>query len=171
MTHEDYVNQAIKTAKQSEAEGGIAIGAVIVKDGKIAGEGKSFVRRDRDPSDHAEIHAIRKAARALGKVDLQGCVLYSTLEPCAMCISCAVWANVSAIYFGAYRGDVAGNQYELGSSYRSEEFARATQRWDGGPIKVVGGILRADCASLLKGYVNWQKVSSMPHKGPKATTA
>lgn len=80
-----------------------------------------------------------------------------------MCISCAAWANLPTIYFGAYREDVLGNHYELRGNYCSEKFAQTTQRWAGEPVNVFGGILRADCANLLKGYVNWGKVSAVPH--------
>ncbi|HTE22837.1 MAG TPA: nucleoside deaminase [Candidatus Limnocylindria bacterium] len=157
MSHEDYIRLAIQAARESEGEGGIAIGAVLVKNGKVVATGKSFANREKDPSDHAEVNGIRKAGKKLNTIDLDNCILYSTLEPCTMCVSCTAWANVPKVYFGAYRTDVPENAYEINGDYSSKQFAQSTQRWDGQPLQIQGGILRQECKELLAGYKNWQK--------------
>ena len=75
-------------------------GSVIVKDGKIIGKGHNMVLRNNDPTCHGEIAAIRKAGEALGTFDLSGCELYTTGEPCHMCLCACMWANIDKIYYG-----------------------------------------------------------------------
>jgi tRNA(Arg) A34 adenosine deaminase TadA len=157
MTHEDYMRETIKVAQESEKEGGAAIGAIIVKDGEIIAEGKSLVWQHRDPSGHGESNCIRAACKELDVVDLAGCVLYGTLEPCGMCVSCAAWANLTTMYFGAYRNDVSGNEYEL-EDWEAEKVAPRTKLHDGKHMQIQGGILREECAQLLQNYKNWQKI-------------
>lgn len=157
MTHEDYMRKAIEIAKETEVQGGAAIGAVLVKDGEIVAVGHSLPGVTLDATAHGEITAIREACQKLKTINLDGCVLYSTLESCGMCLSAGVWANLSACYFGAYATDVPDNHYEL-KNYDSEERARQTQRWDESQIKVTGGILREECKALLEGYKDWAKV-------------
>ena len=80
-------------------------GAIIVKDGEIVGEGPSRVVTHGDPTAHAEIEAIRDAARRLGTRDLSGCVMYGTSRPCRMCETAAYWANLSRFVYGAGKVD------------------------------------------------------------------
>lgn len=89
-----------ETLKRRAVEAGDqAYGAVIVKDGRIVGEGPSRVVVNRDPTAHAEMEAIRDAARRLGTRDLSGCVIYATSRPCRMCETASYWASLSRIYF------------------------------------------------------------------------
>lgn len=83
------------------ASGDQAFGAVVVKAGRIVGEGPSRVVSNHDPTAHAEMEAIRDAARALGTADLADCVLYSTSRACPMCEAAAFWANVESMRFGS----------------------------------------------------------------------
>jgi len=156
MTHEDYMRKAIEIAKETEAQGGVAIGAILVKDGEIIAVGHSLPGTTLDATAHGEIAAIRATCQKLKTINLDGCVLYSTLESCGMCLSAAVWANISAYYFGAYATDVPDNHYEL-KNYNSEERAKQTQRWDGTQIQAIGGILREECKALLDEYKDWVK--------------
>lgn len=82
-------------------------GAVIVRDGTILGEGANAVTATNDPTAHAEVNAIRAAARKLGSFTLAGCDLYTSCEPCPMCLAAAYWARVNAIYYGACAADAA----------------------------------------------------------------
>ncbi|MGF7229675.1 MAG: nucleoside deaminase [Candidatus Saccharibacteria bacterium] len=156
MTHEAYMREAIKIAKETEAQGGAAIGAILVKDGEIIAVGHSLPGLTFDATAHGETTAIRAACQNLKTINLDGCMLYSTLESCGMCLSAAVWSNLSACYFGAYASDVPENHYEL-KDYGAEKLAPQTQRWDGTPVQVTGGILREKCKALLEGYKDWTK--------------
>ncbi len=87
-------------------------GAVIVKDDQIIGEGWNRVTSTNDPTAHAEITAIREATKNINHFDLDGAVLYTSCEPCPMCLAAAYWARVSKIYFGASRKDAARIQFD-----------------------------------------------------------
>lgn len=157
-SHEEYMKRAIEVAKETKKQGGVPIGCVVVNEnGLIIAEGMSLTAPLNDPTCHGEIMAIREAARATGSNDLKGLSLYSTLESCGMCMSAALWANMDAIYFGAFASDVEGNEYEY-LEYSSVERAKGSQRWDGSNIKVTGGILRSECSDLMQNYKNWQEV-------------
>ena len=87
--------------------GGGPFGAVIVKDGAIVARGANSVTLDNDPTAHAEVNAIRAACRSLGTFDLSGCTVYTSCEPCPMCLAAIYWAGISRIYFGNTRKDAA----------------------------------------------------------------
>jgi tRNA(Arg) A34 adenosine deaminase TadA len=98
----EFLRRAIALATQNVAAGkGGPFGAVIVRDGKIIGEGVNSVTTDNDPTAHAEVNAIRAAARAIGTFTLEGCDIYSSCEPCPMCLAAAYWARLDALYYGA----------------------------------------------------------------------
>jgi len=97
---------ALATANVTFGKGG-PFGAVIVRDSRIVGEGANSVTTCNDPTAHAEVNAIRAAARALNTFALNGCELYTSCEPCPMCLAAAYWARVDAIYFGAGAADAA----------------------------------------------------------------
>ncbi len=102
---EQYVREAITLAKKSVAEGGGPFGAIVVKDGKVIATASNRVTLDHDPTAHAEILAIRKAAAALGTHDLSGCTVYSSCEPCPMCLGAVYWARPDRLVFAAGRED------------------------------------------------------------------
>jgi guanine deaminase len=102
----EFLRRAIELATQNVVDGkGGPFGAVIVRDGKIVGEGANSVTTTNDPTAHAEVNAIRAAARTLGTFDLAGCEIYTSCEPCPMCLAAAYWARVDAIYYGACAAD------------------------------------------------------------------
>ena len=104
----EFLRRAISLATRNVLEGkGGPFGAVIVRDGKIVGEGANSVTTTNDPTAHAEVNAIRAAARALRTFDLAGCEIYTSCEPCPMCLAAAYWARVNAIYYGANAADAA----------------------------------------------------------------
>lgn len=148
---------AIRVAKISERKGGCAIGAVVVKNGKVIATGQGKVNTQNDPTQHSEMVAIRTAAKRLKTFNLDGCTLYSTLESCSMCFSAALWGNMNAIYFGSYASDHPENDFYI-KGYSVEKLAKTAYRWDDSPIKVTGGILRDECIELMKPYKNWSKV-------------
>lgn len=104
----EFLRRAIALATRNvlTATGG-PFAAVVVRDGKIVGEGANSVTATNDPTAHAEVNAIRAAAKSLGTFSLAGCVLYTSCEPCPMCLAAAYWARIDAIYYGARAADAA----------------------------------------------------------------
>ena len=96
-----YMTEAIREALEGISQGhGGPFGCVIVKDGKIIGTGHNMVLENKDSTAHGEITAIRNAEKALDSYDLSGCELYTTGEPCPMCLYAILWANISKVYYG-----------------------------------------------------------------------
>ncbi len=119
-----FMRRAIALADASVAtlEGG-PFGAVIVRDGRIVGEGANRVTTDHDPTAHAEIVAIRDACRTLSTFSLEGCVIYTSCEPCPMCLAAIYWARVSAIVYGNTREDAARIGFDDDVIYREVALA------------------------------------------------
>jgi guanine deaminase len=104
----EFLRRAIALATQNVVSGaGGPFAAVIVRDGKIVGEGVNTVTATNDPTAHGEVNAIRAAAKALGTFILTGCELYTSCEPCPMCLSACYWARLDAVYYGASAADAA----------------------------------------------------------------
>lgn len=104
-----YMQIAINEAEEGVEKGhGGPFGAVVVCNGEIIAKGHNEVPYANDPTAHAEINAIRRAARRLKTFDLSGCELYSTCEPCPMCLAAIHWAKIKKVYWGANRKDAAG---------------------------------------------------------------
>src|SRR6184192_296520 len=107
--HAQCMNEAIALARAGMREhGGGPFGAVVVADNKIVGRGWNQVTHLLDPTAHAEITAIRDACRALQRFELRGCVLYTSCEPCPMCLAAIYWARLDKIYYACTRSDAAG---------------------------------------------------------------
>ena len=119
----EFLRRAIALATKNVFSGqGGPFGAVIVRDGRIVGEGANTVTAANDPTAHAEVKAIRAAAKALDSFSLHGCQLYSSCEPCPMCLSAAYWARIDAIYFGCSAADAARAGFDDAVLY--EEFRK-----------------------------------------------
>lgn len=104
----EFLRRAIALATQNVLSGaGGPFAAVIVRNGTIVGEGVNTVTTGNDPTAHGEVNAIRAAAKALGTFTLSGCELYTSCEPCPMCLAASYWARLDAIYFGACAADAA----------------------------------------------------------------
>ncbi len=99
------MGEAIRLANESVRHGGGPFGAVIVKDGKIIVGSSNSVTIDNDPTAHAEVNTIREACRKLGTFDLTGCRIYTSCEPCPMCLGAIYWAHIERIYYGNTRKD------------------------------------------------------------------
>jgi tRNA(Arg) A34 adenosine deaminase TadA len=107
--HARWMDEAIALARAGmRIHGGGPFGAVIVANGELVGRGCNQVTPLLDPTAHAEIVAIRDACRALQRFDLRGCVLYTSCEPCPMCLSAIYWARLDRVYFASTRKDAAG---------------------------------------------------------------
>ena len=122
-----YLELAIETGREGmRARRGGPFGAVVVaRGGAVVGEGCNNVTSDNDPTAHAEITAIRAACTALGTFLLDGCTLYTSCEPCPMCLAAAYWAHIEAIVFGASRADAAAAGFDDAFIY--EEIGRPTE--------------------------------------------
>jgi tRNA(Arg) A34 adenosine deaminase TadA len=112
-----YIKKAIENAKHSVEQGGFPAGAVVVKDGKIIGEGISIGNKLNDPTSHGELSAIRDACKNLSTSDLDGAVLYASMEPCSMCHSAAMWSGISQIIFACRKNKVSNLYY--GGEYKT----------------------------------------------------
>ena len=107
MTKEQLMQRAILLSENSVRHGGGPFGAVIAKDGVIVAEASNSVTIDQDPTAHAEVNAIRMATRALHTFDLKGCEIYTSCEPCPMCLGAIYWAHLDRIFYGNDRKDAA----------------------------------------------------------------
>ena len=108
ITNEEAMLIAIEESKANsinDYKDGGPFGAVIVKDGKIIGRGHNTVIKSMDATAHAEVNAIRKASKVLGTHDLSGCILYTSAEPCPMCLSAIIWANIKEVYYANTKED------------------------------------------------------------------
>ena len=106
------LQRAIDLAVANVATGGGPFGALVAKDGAVVAEGGNRVTADLDPTAHAEIQAIRRACTALVTFSLEGCVLYTSCEPCPMCLAAAHWARLERIVFAADRNDAAAVDFD-----------------------------------------------------------
>ena len=134
---------ALDEAAAAKAEGEIPVGAVVVCDGEIVASAHNEREREIDPTAHAEVLALRRAAKRLGRRRLDGCTLYVTLEPCPMCAGAIVMAGVDAVYYGAAdtRAGCAGSVYAL-----PEDPAF------GKKIPCMGGMMAQRCTEILDGF-------------------
>ncbi|HOG36501.1 MAG TPA: nucleoside deaminase [Paludibacteraceae bacterium] len=105
--NEKFMKKAIAASIKNIEQDGGPFGAVIVKDGKVIATGGNRVTANNDPTAHAEISAIRKACKKLNTFDLSGCEIYSSCEPCPMCLSAIYWAHLDRLYYGNTKKDAA----------------------------------------------------------------
>lgn len=136
----EYMNLAIEEALK--ADGDIPVGAVIVKDGKVIASGFNTKEKDNDITSHAEILAIRKAAKSLNNWRLDGCDIYVTLEPCPMCGWAIIQSRFKNLYFGSY--DL--NYGAFSSKFDLRNLLPATK------LNVYGGINEEECDEILKNF-------------------
>ncbi len=151
MGDEEYMRHALKLAGDAMAIGEVPVGAVVVKDGIIVGEGYNRPISSNDPTSHAEIMALRDAARNIGNYRLNGCSLYVTLEPCMMCAGAIFHARIARLIFGAKdpKTGVCGSVLDVFSEARLNHHAAATS-----------GILEEECAMLLKRFFAERRTKS-----------
>lgn len=121
MTNDELMRRAIALSEHSVIHGGGPFGAVIAKDGEIVSEASNSVTIDNDPTAHAEVNAIRKATAKLGTFDLSGCDIYTSCEPCPMCLGAIYWAHLGKIYYGNNRQDAASIGFDDEFIYKEIE--------------------------------------------------
>ena len=143
MTDEDFMRHALMLARRAQAEGEVPVGALVVLDEKIIGEGWNRPIAASDPSAHAEIQAMRAAATQRKNYRLIGATLYVTLEPCAMCVGAMFHARIRRVVFGASdpKTGAAGSTVNLFEERRLNHHAL-----------VQGGVLAAECGALLSAF-------------------
>ena len=117
-----FMQEAIKLAKENlKLKNGGPFGAVVVKDGKIIGKGVNTVTANNDPTAHAEINAIREACENIGNFQLENCEIYSSCEPCPMCLGAIYWARPKKLFFAATREGAARAGFDDSEIYREFE--------------------------------------------------
>lgn len=157
MTDEEWMQQAIVLASKAEQQGEVPVGALLVKDGELVGEGWNQMISLNDPSAHAEMQAIRSAAARLGNYRLPDCTLYVTLEPCSMCAGAMVHSRIARLVFGApdAKTGAAGSVLNLVQHYQFNH-----------QLEVSGGVLAEQCATQLSGFFQRRRAE---HKALKRT--
>jgi guanine deaminase len=121
MTHDQLMREAIRLSIENIANGGGPFGAVIARDGEIIATGVNRVTASNDPTAHAEVSAIRRAAEALGTFNLSGCEIYTSCEPCPMCLGAIYWARLDKVYYANTKADAKAAGFD--DSFIYEELA------------------------------------------------
>lgn len=143
-----FMRAALAQAQLAWADGEVPVGAVVVKDGVIIASGYNRPIVDHDPTAHAEIMALRKAAQVVGNYRLPGCELFVTLEPCVMCAGAMMHARLSRVVYGATdkKTGVAGSVLNI---FDQAQLNHHTE--------VVGGVLADECSQLLRDFFAWRR--------------
>jgi len=122
MSDQEFILQAIEQAKESVKQGGFPAGTIIVKNGEVIARGISIGNILHDPTSHGEVSAIREASK-INVSDLSGATIYSSMEPCMMCLAASMWAGVSRIVFACGKEKVSPEYY--GGKYKTEDLNEA----------------------------------------------
>ncbi len=140
---EFFMREALALAREAGTLGEVPVGAVVVLDGEIVGRGFNHPIGRHDPTAHAEVMALRDAAKSLGNYRLPGCELYVTLEPCVMCSGAIFHARIARVVYGAKdpKTGVAGSVFDLYAETRLNHHA-----------SIEGGVLAAECGQLLSAF-------------------
>lgn len=141
--HERWMRRALQLARAAQAAGEVPVGALVVRDGAVVGEGSNAPVGSADPTAHAEIRALRDAARRLGNYRLAGATLYVTLEPCTMCAGALVHARIGTLVYGAAEPRAGA----VRSSARVLDNPALNHR-----VQIVSGVLAEPSAALLKAF-------------------
>lgn len=138
-----YMQAALEEAKKAAALGEIPIGAVIVKDGAIIARGHNETEARKDPTAHAEMIAIRAAAKALGGWRLSGCQMFVTAEPCSMCAGAIVWARIEKLYIGTMdpKSGACGSVFNIPQEKKLNHFTE---------IEI--GLMQEECSCIMKDF-------------------
>ena len=137
------MKEALAEAKKAAAAGEVPVGAVIVKDGEIIGRGHNETETAKDPTAHAEMIAIRQAAKNLGGWRLTGCTMYVTTEPCSMCAGAIVWSRISRLFIGTMdpKSGACGSVFYIPQESRLNHF-----------VEIETGLMQEECSSLMKSF-------------------
>lgn len=137
------MRDALALARESAAAGEVPVGAIVVRDGAVIGRGRNQPISSHDPTAHAEVLALRDAARHVGNYRLPGATLYVTLEPCLMCVGALMHARVDTVVYGAIEPKAGAME----STQRAHEHPALNHR-----VTVVSGVLAAECRDLLQAF-------------------
>lgn len=140
---EKFMSEALKEANKAKTLGEVPIGAVIVKDGIIVGRGYNLTETAKDPTAHAEMQAIRQAAKNLGGWRLLGCEMYVTAEPCAMCAGAIVWARIDTVHIGTMDPKAGA----CGSVFNILQEEKLNHK-----VNIQTGLMQEECSKILKEF-------------------
>ena len=138
-----YMAEALKEAEIAAASGEIPVGAVIVRDGEIIARGHNMTETMKDPTAHAEMLAIRRAAQKLGGWRLTGCRMYVTAEPCSMCAGAIVWSRIETLYIGTMdpKAGACGSVFNIPQEERLNHF-----------VEIETGLMKEECSLIMKDF-------------------
>jgi tRNA(Arg) A34 adenosine deaminase TadA len=148
VDHNQFMDRAIALAQEAMDEGNRPAGCVIVKDGRVIGEGRNLVYTAFDPSAHGEMVAIRNVAASLKTVELSGCVLYTTMEPCPMCCWTIIDCGISTLVLGGRHASM--KRKGLGT-YSVESMLALTER----SLELVTGVRQKECEEMRRNWKGW----------------
>lgn len=143
MSDADWMGEALELARRAETENEVPVGALIVREGEVLGQGWNRTITLNDPSAHAEILAMRTAGERVANYRLPGATLYVTLEPCAMCVGAMIHARIERLVYGAHdpKTGAAGGRFDLlGSPAHNHR------------VSVEGGVLADECGEMLREF-------------------
>ena len=157
MTDDGWMREALALARAAEARGEVPVGAIVVCNEAIVGRGGNAPIAQNDPTAHAEIAALREAATNLGNYRLPDCMMYVTLEPCAMCAGAILHARLSRLVFGARdpKSGACGSVIDLMGETRLNHHTAVT-----------GGVLDAECAAVLTQFFRAKDVGLLTYGAP-----
>jgi tRNA(adenine34) deaminase len=143
-THETYMQRCLALGRAALAAGEVPVGSLVVRGEEILGEGQEGLKALLDPSAHSEVQAIRAACRILESVDLAGCTLYSTVEPCVLCAYVLRRAGISRVVYGVPAGQAGGvtSRYDILTDTGLTGWLP--------PPEIIPGVLAEECAALLR---------------------
>ncbi|HEX6036510.1 tRNA adenosine(34) deaminase TadA [Longimicrobium sp.] len=167
---EEWMRHALREARAAEALGEVPVGAVIVRGGEVVATGHNLTHTLQDPSAHAEMVAIRRAAQALGEWRLLDCTLYVTLEPCAMCSGAIVLARIPRLVFAAH-DPKAGMSGSLANLVQHPRLNHRVQLTTGVLADEAGDLLRAFFRARRRNRVNPQDTAEPPPEAAPGATA
>ena len=151
VEHEKFMRLALSQAAEARAAGEVPIGAVVVSGEQVIGQGFNQPISAHDPTAHAEIIALRAAAKTIGNYRLTDATVYVTVEPCLMCVGAMVHARVGLVVFGALEPKAGAIQ----SMTRAHEFGRLNHR-----LGALGGVLESECRELLQAFFKERRASA-----------
>jgi len=150
-----FMEQALLLAKSAAENAEVPVGALVTLNNDIVGTGENSPIKNNDPSAHAEIIALRNAAKYLKNYRIPGTTLYVTLEPCVMCMGAIIHARVERVVFGAYdpKTGAAGSLYSIGNDNLLNHH-----------LEIIGGICKNECSDLLKDFFRARRKKSSIHQ-------
>lgn len=147
----DFMRRAMALAEQAASEGEVPVGALVVRDGEVIGEGYNQPISSNDPTGHAEIVAMRNACETLQNYRLSGCDLYVTIEPCTMCVGAMVHARINRIVFGAAEPRAGALQSQL--RLMDQDHYNHSIEWQ-------GGVLAEQCGAIISDFFRRKREKS-----------